>query len=200
MEILSSPAALLILAVTAVISLFGLYRSERLIGRLLMRPYYVARGRQTETVITSGFVHGDMAHLIFNMFTFFFFAFPMERFLGTTKFVILYFAGLVVSSACSVVAHRNNPGYGTLGASGAVSAVLFAFIVYFPMSKLFIFPVPFPIPAVVFAAGYVAYSWWAGRQRRGNINHDAHLCGALAGIGFVLLTDPGALISLPSRF
>lgn len=196
----SSPAALLILAATVVVSLYGLYRDPKLIGRLVLRPYCVVRGKHPETVVTSGFVHGDLTHLLFNMFTFFFFAFSMERFLGTTKFVVLYLAGLVLSSACSLVAHRNNPDYATLGASGAVSAVLFAFIVYFPMSTLLIFPIPFPVPAILFAVGYVAYSWWAGRQQRGNINHDAHLCGALTGLGFVLFTDPGALLSLPSRF
>lgn len=186
-------AATVIFAVTLGVSLLGLYRIPQLIGRLVLRPYLVARGKHVETLVTSGFVHGDMGHLLFNMVTFYFFAFPMERFLGTGPFLLLYFLGLVLSSACSIVSQRNNPAYATLGASGAISAVLFAYIIYFPMSELIIFPIPIPIPAFLFAIGYVAYSMWASKNSRDNINHDAHLCGAVTGIGFVVVTDPGAL-------
>lgn len=154
------------------------------------------RGKDVETVITSGFVHGDIGHLAFNLITYYFFAFPMEEFLGRGPFIGLYILGLVLSSVCSIVKERNNPGYATLGASGAISAVLFAYIIYFPFSTLFIMPIPFPIPAFLFAIGYVAYSWWAAKNSHGNINHDAHLCGAITGVGFVLVTDPGAIARL----
>lgn len=195
---LEQPAALLILGLTLGVSLLGLYRAPRLIERLVMRPYEVARGRALETVITSGLVHGDLGHLLFNLITFYFFAFPMERFLGTARFALLYLSGLAVSSACSVVKHRNRPGYATLGASGAISAVLFAFIVYFPTTTLVIFPLPVPIPAALFAVAYVVYSWWAARAESGRINHDAHLCGAIFGLAFVAVTDPGAFARLPA--
>jgi membrane associated rhomboid family serine protease len=190
------PGALAILAVTVATSLLGLYRMPRIVDRLVMRPWQVARGRRVETVVTSGFVHGDMGHLLFNMVTFFFFAFPMERHLGTPAFVTLYATGLLTSSACTVFKHRHDRGYATLGASGAISAVLFAFIVYFPTTQLLIFPIPVPVPAALFAVGYVAYSWWAGKQQRGGINHDAHLCGAISGLAFVGITDPGAFAGL----
>ncbi len=192
---LLSPATL-IFAITAGVSLLGLYRLPGLIGRFVMRPYQVARGRNVETVVTSGFVHGDLSHLLFNLITFYFFAFPMEQFLGPVAFFVLYALGLVVSSACSIVKERHNAGYATLGASGAISAVLFAYIVYFPFRTLIIFPIPVPIPAFLFAIGYVAYSMWASKNRRDNINHDAHLCGAVTGIAFVLATDPGAIAAL----
>ena len=193
-------AAAVIFAVTLGLSLFGLYQKPELIGRLVLRPYRVARGKDVETVITSGFVHGDLGHLLFNMVTFYFFCFPMERFLGSTRFLVLYGLGLALSSVCSIVKEKNNPGYATLGASGAISAVLFAYIIYFPLSTLLIFPIPFPIPAFLFAIGYLAYSMWASKQGRGNINHDAHLCGAVTGVAFVLVTDPGALAGMFDAF
>ncbi len=194
-----SPAALVVFVVTIATSLIGLYRAPQIVNRLVMRPYRVARGQHVETVVTSGFVHGDMSHLLFNMFTFYFFAFPMERFLGSAKFVALYLSGLVLSSACSVFKHRSNPRYATLGASGAISAVLFAFIVYFPTTTLIIFPLPIPIPAALFAVVYVAYSWWAARTACDGINHDAHLCGAFSGLAFVGLTDAQAFLTLIDR-
>jgi membrane associated rhomboid family serine protease len=88
------------------------------------------------------------------------------------------------------VKHRDDPDYATLGASGAISAVLFASIVYRPLDRLMLLPIPVPIPAPLFAVGYLAYTWWSARQQRGQINHDAHLGGALAGLVFVAVTEP----------
>ena len=186
------PAATAIFAVTIAVSLLGLYRSPALIQRCLFRPYWFLRARRYETIATSGFVHADLGHLLFNMFTFWFFAFPMERTIGTARFLLLYAARLVLSHACSYVKHRDTPEYASLGASGAISAVLFAYIVYYPLSTLLIFPIPIPIPAALFAVGYVGYSYWAARAARDRINHDAHLCGALSGLAFVAVIDPGA--------
>ena len=188
--------ALVILLVTAGVSLAGLYGSPSIIERSLFRPYWFLRRRQYETAITSGFVHADLPHLIFNLITFYFFAFQLERQIGSARFLALYLVALVVSDAGTYLKHRNNPDYASLGASGAISAVLFASIVYFPWQKLFIIPIPVPIPAPLFAIGYVAYSWYSSRQARGRINHDAHLGGALTGLAFVLLTDPGAYAKL----
>ena len=181
--------AMVILAVTIATSLLGMYRMPQIIDRCLFRPYFFLRRRQYDTIYLSGFVHADLGHLLFNMVTFYFFAFPMERYIGTSRFLILYFVGLVVSHSCTYLKHKDNAEYASLGASGAISAVLFAYIVYFPMTKLIILPIPIPIPAALFAVGYVAYSYWASLHSRGRINHDAHLCGALSGLVFVAVTD-----------
>ncbi len=184
--------AAIILVVTLATSLAGLYGSPKIIEHSLFRPYWFLRRRQYATIVTSGLVHADLPHLIFNLITFYFFAFQLEKQIGGARFAALYLIGLVVSDAGTYFKHRNDPDYASLGASGAISAVLFASIVYFPWQKLFIIPIPVPIPAPIFAIGYVAYSWYSARHARGRINHDAHLGGALAGLAFVAITDPSA--------
>ena len=183
---------MIIFVVTIATSLIGLFAAPQLIDRSLFRPYWFLRRKQYDTIYMSGFVHADLGHLIFNMFTFYYFAFPLEGYIGTVKFLLLYFFGLVISDSWTYFKQRNNPDYASLGASGAIAAVLFAFIVYFPTAKLGFMFIPIPIPAPLFAVGYIAYEYWAGRQQRGRINHDAHLCGALGGILFVAVTDPSA--------
>ena len=187
----ASPAALLILIVTIVVSLIGI-NQPRIIEKAMLRPYTLFRKREYEKLITSGFVHADMWHLFFNCFTFYFFAFPLERAIGTVSFVALYFIGMVVSDIGTVLKHRNDPQYASLGASGAILAVLFAGIVYFPTASMIMFPIPIPIPAPLFAILYLGYTWWQSRQNAGRINHDAHFTGALFGLAFVGLTDPRA--------
>ena len=184
--------AVVIFGVTIAASLYGLYRSPQFIERCLFRPYFFLRKQRYETIVTSGFVHGDFGHLLLNMVTFYFFAFPLESRIGPARFALLYLLGLIASDLGTYFKHRNDPDYASLGASGAISAVLFAAIVYYPEMKLFIIPIPVPIPAPLFAVGYVAYSRWSARQARGRINHDAHLVGALFGVVFVMLTDPQA--------
>ncbi len=137
-------------------------------------------------------MHADLPHLIFNMMTFWFFAFQLERRIGPAAFAVLYGISLVLSDLGTYFKHRNDPDYASLGASGAISAVLFASIVYFPTQSLLILPIPVPIPAPLFGVLYLGYSWYSARQNRGRINHDAHLGGAMTGLAFVLLTDPGA--------
>jgi membrane associated rhomboid family serine protease len=185
-------AALVLFVATIGISLIGLFGAPKLIERSLFRPYWFLRRKEYDTVIMSGFVHADLMHLIFNMMTFYFFAFPLERYMGTTSFVILYLAGLLISHAGTYYKQRRNPDYACLGASGAISAVLFAAIVYFPEQSLIILPIPIPIPAPLFALLYLVYTYYASRHPHGRINHDAHLGGAITGLLFVAVTEPGA--------
>ena len=187
-------ASLVILVSNIGLSLAGLFFAPRLIERCLFRPYEFAQGRGRSTIVTSGFVHADLSHLLFNMITFWYFGVPLEWRIGTPMFVLLYVAGLLLSQYGSYRKHRDDPGYATLGASGAISAVLFAYIVYWPTHSLYMFFIPLPIPAPLFGVGYLAYSIWSAKQNRGRINHDAHLGGALAGLAFVALFDPGAYV------
>jgi len=185
-------AALIIFIVTLATSLIGLYGAPKLLDRSLFRPYWFLRRRQYDTIVLSGLVHADLMHLLFNMMTFYFFGFQLEREIGSTHFLVLYFAGLLISHAGTYFKQQNNPEYASLGASGAISAVLFAAIVYFPDQSLIIFPIPVPIPAPLFGIGYLAYTWYAARHPHGRINHDAHLGGAIAGLLYVALVEPRA--------
>jgi membrane associated rhomboid family serine protease len=171
--------------------------SPRLLERAVLRPYLIARGSGYWRLLTSGFVHADITHLLFNLITFYSFAFTLERVIGTARFVSLYFCGLLASGIGTCIKHRDEPNYASLGASGAILAVLFA-----SRSRLLILPIPIPIPAPLFAVLYLAWSYYSSRNSKDRINHDAHIAGALTGMVFVALTDPqsfGALLRYLTR-
>jgi membrane associated rhomboid family serine protease len=186
-----APVSYIILIITVAVSVLGLKAAPRIIERCLLRPYNVVRKGDYAPVITCGFVHADITHLLFNGLTLYFFGPPLEATIGSARFAVLYLVGLVISSLGTVYKHRNNPDYASLGASGAILAVLFAFIVYYPTQMLYLY-FAIPIPAVVFAFGYLAYTWRASKRAHGRIHHDAHLDGAITGMVFVLITDSGA--------
>jgi membrane associated rhomboid family serine protease len=188
--------AALVILVLIVLASIAAMASPRVRELAVLRPYLIARGSGYYRVVTSAFIHADFTHLLFNLVTFYSFAFTLERVIGTGRFVVLYLCGLLASNIGTCIKHRNEPDYASLGASGAISAVLFASIVYFPGNKLLILPIPIPIPAPLFAVAYLAYSYYSSRQARGRINHDAHIAGALTGLVFVAVTDPQRFAAL----
>jgi membrane associated rhomboid family serine protease len=182
-------AAAIILALIVLMSLAGLWVAPRIVDWNLFRPYWFMPRHQYWTAVGSAFVHADLSHLLFNCLTYWFFAFPLERVIGSGRFVALYGLGLAASNTGTYFKHRRNPDYACLGASGAILAVLFASIVYFPRQSIMVLPIPLPIPAPLFAVGYLVYSFYAARHPHGRINHEAHFNGALAGLAFVAITD-----------
>ena len=182
-----------LIATTVAVSYLA-WRDPQLMSKLIHWPPGVQRGEYWR-LVTHGFIHADGTHLLFNMVTLFFFGRFMEQALtpriGEIGFVLFYLAGIVIASLPSQFRHRNNARFQSLGASGAVAAVLFAYILLQPWSMLIVFVVP--VPAIVFAAAYVGYSMWAERQAQDNINHSAHLWGAAWGVVFLVALEPGVL-------
>ena len=132
-------------------------------------------------------------HLFFNMFTFYAFAFTLEQMMGSWQFGLMYFIALILSDLPTVFKHKDDFHYNSLGASGAISAVLFSYILYNPLSKIYIMFIPIGIPAVIFGGLYLIYCAYASKNSRDNINHDAHFFGALTGLIFTVIFVPGII-------
>ncbi|WP_045760572.1 rhomboid family intramembrane serine protease [Xanthomonas albilineans] len=194
----SIPPINLILIVLTVLVSWGAFNNRRLLDRLILWPPAIDRHKQYDRLVTYGFIHADFPHLLFNMVTLYFFGGPiemlMERLTGSTLVYPLFYLGaLLVSILPSYLKNRKNPNFMSLGASGAVSAVLFAFILIAPWTGIFFFFIPIPIPAIIYAVFYVAYSIWMDRRGGDNVNHSAHLAGAGFGVMFVLIMQPAVL-------
>lgn len=187
-----TPVASIIFLFTIVTSIYA-FNDHTLYGKFMMHPYSVSRKHKVYTLITSGLIHADWMHLIFNMMTFFFFAFQLEAMIGSWQFGVIYILGLILSDIPSVLKHKNDMWYNSLGASGAISAVLFSYILFQPFSTMMIIPIPIPIWAIVFGPLYLVYCVYASKQSRDNINHDAHFFGALAGMIITVLIVPGVI-------
>ncbi|MBE7178230.1 MAG: rhomboid family intramembrane serine protease [Mucilaginibacter polytrichastri] len=185
-----APVAGVIFIITIVYSLIAFFNQDVYAGSM-MHPYSVSRGEKVYTLLTSGFVHNGFAHLLFNMFSYFFFAFPLEMRLGHWQFGLLYIVSIILSDIPTVVKHKDDFWYRSLGASGGVCAVLFSYILFSPFTRLMIFPLPIPIPAILYAVLFLAYCVYASRQQADNINHDAHFFGALNGLVLTILLKPG---------
>ncbi|MDZ4839332.1 MAG: rhomboid family intramembrane serine protease [Bacteroidota bacterium] len=203
MEILDlvrfAPVSFYILLITVLISLASLY-NEGIQQQLILHPYTLVKGQRPYSIISSGFIHGDFGHLIFNAISFYYFcplvetAFASFTSYGHVLFAIMYVSGIIISDLVSVYRNQNNAGYFSLGASGAISAALFSSILLVPDIKVGIIFLPIPIPGPIFAILYVIFSIYSARSRRDNINHEAHLFGALYGLIFTLIAIPESIM------
>ena len=182
-----------LILITVVISMVAL-SNQKVMDRLIFWTPAMQRG-QYDRFITHGFVHADGPHLLFNMITLFFFGNIIEsfyrQFFYDMGFVLFYLGGLVFAILPSYFKHRNDARWASLGASGAVSAVLYAYILFKPWDLIFVFFIP--VPAIIFAILYVGYSIWSGKRGNNNINHSAHLWGAAYGVVMTIILEPAVL-------
>jgi len=185
-DIPHAPVTLLLIGVNVAISLWAFRRNpgDLVSEEFLFMPSEVQHGRNLRGMLLSQCAHADMAHLIFNMMTLFFFGPVVEGLLGPAKLLLIYVVAAAGSTLLTFLVHRNTPGYRALGASGAITGVLFAAIVLEPRMDLSLYFLPIGIPAPAFAIGYVLVSIWAARRRLGNIGHEAHIGGAVTGLLF----------------
>ena len=158
MEIFNAtPVASIIFIFTLITSIYA-FNDHQLMANFMFHPYTVSRGGKIWTFITSGLIHADWMHMFFNMFTFYFFAFRLETMMGHWQFGLMYFLSLVLSDLPSLIKHKDNYRYNSLGASGAISAILFSYILYDPLSIIGVMFIP--MPAIVFGVLYLVYSWF----------------------------------------
>ena len=165
------------------------FRIDSILGR---KEYY--------RVISSGFLHADLPHLIFNAFCFYSFAEGIELLFGKAALLSIYFLSLVGGGLLSLLIHRNHHDYTAVGASGAVSGIIFASIFLLPGGSVMLFLVPIPIPAAIFAILYTVISIYGIRTQKGNIGHDAHLGGAITGMVVTAALYPQAVKASPLLF
>ena len=189
---MSSPVTLILIAATALVSWLA-FKDRRLVDRLILWPPAVSQRHQYWRLASYGLLHADVSHLLFNMITLFFFGRLIEQVMvqltgSWLTYPLFYLTALVVSILPSYLRNQGNRNYFSLGASGAVSAVLFAFILIQPWSLIFVFFIP--APAILYAVFYVGYSIWMDRRGGDRINHSAHLAGAAFGVMFMLAMEP----------
>lgn len=187
-----------IIGFTVLISMLAFNRPAMLM-EFMMNPYKIQTQKQYYRFITSGFLHKDPSHLFLNMFSFYFFGSTIETVFGmvwgqsgSIYFIALYLLAIVVSDLPTYYKNKNNPRYNSLGASGGVAAVIFASIVFQPLNDICIF-IAFCLPGFILGTAYLIYSYFQGRKANDNINHDAHLYGALFGFIFCLVLYPPSI-------
>jgi membrane associated rhomboid family serine protease len=188
--LLAAPVALAIFIMTLITSIRAL-RDPVFRDKLTLNPYQVTHRKEYYRLFSSGLVHGNTMHLVFNMLAYYFFAFQLEMILGHWQFALLYIGSLLFSDFPTLIRYKDSTIYRTLGASGAISGVVLSFIMFEPTAPLtFIFLPFFSFPAWILAIGFLAYSLFASFRGSSRINHDAHFWGALAGMVFTLILAP----------
>ena len=187
---------LVFIILTSLVSIYAFFNQE-VFDRLKFNPYAIRHHGQGWRFFTYGLVHADWVHLFINMFVLYSFGkavidayhyyFDIK---GYFFFVLLYVGGIVFSVLFDYGKHKEDAYYNAVGASGAVSSVLFASILLYPTGSVYLFPIPFPLPSVVFGVLYLVYSAVMARRGKGNIGHSAHFWGAIFGIAFTVALKP----------
>lgn len=191
----------IILIVITVITSYYAWNNPDIYEKWIMRPYAVSNRKEYQRFITSGFIHADGMHLLFNMFTLYFFGDVIEqiygmlygRGTGILLFLVLYLAGIVVSDLPTYFKHRNSAHYASLGASGGVASVVFSSILFIPLNNICIWGI-ICLPGFILGILYLVYSVYQGKKMADNINHDAHIYGALFGIAFSIAIHPPVIM------
>ena len=195
---MSQSITVIIVFLTTIISFLS-FSNSRLMDALIFWPPAISMRHQYYRFITCGFIHADLMHLAFNMFTMYFFGRALETYymgiLGLQHyyFTILYITALIAANIPSYLKQRDNYNYRSLGASGAVCAVMFAFIMISPWQELWVFGIN--MPAIVYAVLFLGYTIFMSRRGGDNVNHDAHLWGAIYGVLFTIAVRPGVFSS-----
>lgn len=160
----------------------------------ILHPYSIARGGRIHTLVTGNLIHADLMHLGFNMLSFYFFAFILNKQVGNVNFLIIYIGSMLLADIPSLIKQRNNPQYFTLGASGAVSGVIFSSVLFNPLQELGFLILPgIGIPGYIFGPLYLLYCYYAAKRQGDNINHDAHMWGAIGGFLITVSLYPDVL-------
>lgn len=193
----------IIIGVTVVVS-YLCFNNSDLLRKLAFIPYRTVKNNEWYRLVTHGFVHADMTHLLVNMFTFWSFGTYIEQIFvgmgfGRGAYLALYFGGMIFASLYDLIRRYNDPYYVSIGASGAVSAILFTSIFLDPWGKILLFAV-LPVPGIIFGFIYLAYCQYMAKQAGDNINHNAHFYGAIYGFLFPLLLEPSLIHSFLSHF
>ena len=166
-------------------------------------PYQESHKNEHFRLLTAGFLHGSMTHLIVNMFVLYQFGSFVEQYFkykngdtgGLLMFAFFYLSAIVVANLGTYFKHRDNPGFRSVGASGVTSALVFIYCLFDPW-QMFLWP---PVPAIVLFVGYIYYSSWATKNSRDNVDHQAHLWGAIFGVAFIMVTDMGLILSFLNK-
>lgn len=191
----------ILIGITVAVSWLAFER-PRLLDRLTLWPPAIDKYGQYDRLVTHAFVHADWMHLLFNMITLFFFGPLAERFYasaaGPLAYPLFYVAAILVAILPTYARHRHDARYRSLGASGAVSAVLFTYVLLNPWGMIGVMFIP--VPAIVFGVLYLGYSWWADRHgAHGNVNHSAHFWGAAFGVACALVVEPSVFSTFLAR-
>lgn len=194
-------ATMVIIGITALISIYA-FSNQVFFNKFKHNPYTEMRDKSFYRLVTSGFLHGSYSHLFINMFVLYFFGLHVEQYYifhfgpttGVILFVLMYLATIVAGDIPSLLKHKDNPGYSSIGASGAVSGVLFISAIIAPWNTIYLYAI-IPMPAIIAAVGYLGYSQWAAKNSKDNIDHDAHFYGALFGVLFTIIIHPAILSS-----